>query len=146
MSGETGMKVHKVVLIIVDFDNLGADGVRDEINNMNYPNDCMSPAIMSIETKDIGEWAEDHPINKDIKSEASKLFPATHPGLETVPEGTMAVIRSLDDFQAEYKKYTRDNAPGNDYWSGKFLELIGSSRAIITRHRATQDKETQPPC
>jgi hypothetical protein len=64
----------------------------------------------------------------------NEIARATPPGLETVPEGTMAVIQSLDDFQVEYKKFTRDNAPGNDYWSGKFLALIGSARAILTRH------------
>jgi hypothetical protein len=72
-----------------------------------------------------------------VKSILSGVL-ANPPGLETVPEGTMAVIQSLDDFQVEYKKFTRDNAPGNDYWSGKFRALIGSARAILTRHRATQ--------
>ena len=132
MSGGTGMKVHKVVLIIVDFDKLGADGVRDEINNMNYPNDCMSPVIMSIETKDIGEWAEDHPINKDIKSEASKLFPPTPPGLETVPEGTTEAIGKA------FESLVRWIDDGSLYPSGKDSEAYAACQSILTRHRAPQ--------
>jgi hypothetical protein len=37
------VKVHRVVLAVIDFDRLGADGVVEEIENVRYPNDCRQP-------------------------------------------------------------------------------------------------------
>ena len=70
------MKAHIVVLGIIDFDNLGADGIKDEILNARFANDCMSPNVLEIQSVDIGEWREDMPINqsKTAASEWKKLF------------------------------------------------------------------------
>lgn len=59
------MKVHRVVLCIMDFDNLGAKEVEAVLQNMRYPNRCMSPKVIETDTRDIGEWNDDHPLNKD---------------------------------------------------------------------------------
>lgn len=55
------MKVHKVTLFIADFDDVGA-GIRDIIQDQRYPNHCISPKVVAIDTKEI-EWADDHPLN-----------------------------------------------------------------------------------
>lgn len=69
------VQVHKVVLLVVDHDNLGPEGLRQEIENVNYPNDCVSPGVMSIETREI-EWTDDHPLNlgRTQRAEFARLF------------------------------------------------------------------------
>jgi len=55
-------KVHKVILLIVDHDQLGADEVETVLENVRYPNDCLRPRVMSVETKEV-DWDDDHPLN-----------------------------------------------------------------------------------
>lgn len=70
------MKAYKVELLIVDHDNVGLDGIKEVIEDTKYPNYCISPNIMDIEEKDIGEWHDDHPLNllSKMESEYKKLF------------------------------------------------------------------------
>jgi len=56
-------KIHKVTLLIVDHDDLGADGVKDVIENVHYPNHCIGPSVMQVDTREV-EWTDDHPLNK----------------------------------------------------------------------------------
>ena len=58
------MKAYKVELLIIDFDDCGADEIEGIIENANYPNDFISPNILSIKEAEIGEWYDDHPLNK----------------------------------------------------------------------------------
>jgi len=70
------MKVYKVELLVIDFDGLGADGIKTEIENCNYPNDCISPRVQAITERDIGEWNDDNPLNSSITRDAEykRLF------------------------------------------------------------------------
>lgn len=70
------MKIHKIVLYVIDFDELGASDIKSEMENINYANDCISPKIVSIETKDIGKWSDKHPLNNPDKciAEFRKIF------------------------------------------------------------------------
>lgn len=56
-------KVHKVILLVVDHDNLGPDEVAGVLEHTRYPNDCMYPSVMAIETKEV-EWSDEHPLNR----------------------------------------------------------------------------------
>ena len=58
------MRVHKVVLMIVDHDDLGAEDVVCEIENVTYPNRCTNPRVASIVSIDV-DWDDSHPLNKD---------------------------------------------------------------------------------
>ena len=58
------MKAYKIEILVIDFDELGSESIVSEIENANYPNDCLSPKVKSIVEKDIGEWSDDHPLNK----------------------------------------------------------------------------------
>lgn len=49
------MEVHKVVLTILDTDEIGAEEILAVIENTRYPNRCIAPEVWSIETVDIGE-------------------------------------------------------------------------------------------
>lgn len=72
------MKVHKIVLTVIDFDEVGADGVRDVLENTKYPNHCISPTVRSVETRDCGEWSDAHPLNHGgtTDAEIDRLFGA----------------------------------------------------------------------
>ena len=56
-------KVHKVTLLVVDHDDLDAEGVEDAIVHTKYPNRCISPRVMDIETVEV-DWSDDHPLNR----------------------------------------------------------------------------------
>ena len=65
------MKVHRVVLYVIDFGRLGTGGVKDAIACARFANDCISPKIGDIQTRDIGKWSDEHPLNKRSVSEES---------------------------------------------------------------------------
>lgn len=69
------MKVFKIELLVIDFDGLGEEGVRHELTNVRYANDCISPNVKSIEARDI-EWSDDHPLNMRTTADAEfrRLF------------------------------------------------------------------------
>lgn len=70
------MKVHKVTICIVDHDQIGADGIAEVIENESWPNHCINPQVVDVETVDIGEWNDNHPLNNNrtFESTFNKLF------------------------------------------------------------------------
>jgi hypothetical protein len=70
------MKAYKVTLLIIDHDKLGKEAIVNEIENVRYPNRCLSPSVMSIQSREIGEWSDNHPLNfqSRYKAEFNKLF------------------------------------------------------------------------
>lgn len=70
------MKAYKFELLIVDHDRLGADQIKSVIENQRYPNYCISPYVMEIKERDIGEWEDSHPLNlfSKMKDEYDRLF------------------------------------------------------------------------
>lgn len=67
--------VYRIVLLVVDHDQCGADGVIDSIENARFPNRCISPSVMSIDTR-VVQWSDDHPLNKTSthRAEFRRLF------------------------------------------------------------------------
>lgn len=70
------MKVFKVTLSIIDHARVGAEGITGVIENAHYPNHCMSPTVVKIESRDIGEWHDDNLLNKRATADAEfeRLF------------------------------------------------------------------------
>ena len=64
------MQVHQIVAYVIDFDKLGAAGIRSTLEQTRFPNDCLHINVRSIETRDIGPWDDDHPLNKKPTAEA----------------------------------------------------------------------------
>lgn len=58
------MKARLVTVLIIDHDDMSEDSVMLNMENTRYPNDCISPKVLEIETFDIGEWDDDHPLNQ----------------------------------------------------------------------------------
>ena len=69
---KASMKIHRIVLYVIDFDGLGADGVKQELENTRFANDCISPDIAEIQTRDIGTWSDEHPLNKRATADAAR--------------------------------------------------------------------------
>lgn len=70
------MKAYKVTLLILDFDRLGEENIKLELENVNFPNDCISPTVMDIQEADIGEWEDSNPLNRSStqRAEFDRLF------------------------------------------------------------------------
>lgn len=70
------MKAHKITLLITDHDEVGEAEIRELLENGRYPNHCIDPKVMAFETAEIGEWHDDHPLNKFDQQEAEyqRLF------------------------------------------------------------------------
>lgn len=76
MSDETTpTNVYRIVLLVVDHDRCGVDGVKDALENARFPNRCISPAVMSIEERTV-DWSDEHPLNHydTEKAEFERLF------------------------------------------------------------------------
>ena len=61
-------KVFKIEVLVIDFDALGEDGVKDAIQNARFPNDCVSLDVKNIKCEEV-EWSDDHPLNMSATSE-----------------------------------------------------------------------------
>lgn len=69
------MKVHRITLYVIDHDGVGADGCKVTLENANYPNDCIWPHVISVQTAEIGEFHDDHPLNKPgAAAEVERIF------------------------------------------------------------------------
>jgi hypothetical protein len=70
------MNAFKVELVFVNFDGLSKEELASVIENTTYPNRCISPTVTRIMERDIGEWGDDHPLNKadTFDAELAKLF------------------------------------------------------------------------
>ena len=79
------MNVMKIVLAVVDFDDLGPCGVRRTIEEARYPNRCISPSVLSVDVRDIGEWEDSNPLNfkSSQHAEMDRLFCANEDSATT---------------------------------------------------------------
>ncbi len=71
------MKAYKIELLILDFDEIGERAITEVIENTRYPNRCINPKVKKIESRDIDEWHDDHPLNRHSTqdTEYQRLFP-----------------------------------------------------------------------
>ena len=69
------MKAYKVEVLIIDHDAVGSQEIQDLMEEVRYPNHCLSPSVMNIKSVDI-EWSDDHPLNlgDEMKEEYKRLF------------------------------------------------------------------------
>lgn len=58
------MKAYKLTFIVVDFENHGLEEILSEFENIRH----FTPSTLDTQGFDIGEWTEDHPLNRDIEN------------------------------------------------------------------------------
>lgn len=70
-------KAYKIEILIIDLEEVGLEEAASLIESANYPSDCIRPIVMTSKEADIGEWSDDHPLNKrnTIEQEYNRLFP-----------------------------------------------------------------------
>ena len=56
-------EVHKIELMVTDFDRLGAREVVATLEHTKYPNYCIGPRVVSIDTIEV-DWSDEHPLNQ----------------------------------------------------------------------------------
>ena len=54
------MKAHLITVLVVDFEDCGAEAVTDLL----VGNRRLSAQAIETKTADIGEWDDDHPLNR----------------------------------------------------------------------------------
>jgi hypothetical protein len=55
-------KVHRIVVSVLDLNDLGASEVVSVLEEARCPNDYVSLRVASIDTREV-EWTDDHPLN-----------------------------------------------------------------------------------
>jgi hypothetical protein len=72
------VNVYRVVILVVDHDQLGRNGLIENIEAARYPNRCVTPRVMQVDERTI-DWSDDHPLNQKGRSEFAfqKLFGRT---------------------------------------------------------------------
>ncbi len=75
------MKIYRVELLVIDYDGLSPDRIKSAFETAGYPNCGVSPDVMSIEGREIGEWQDSNPLNyKNTRdAEYARLFEKTDP-------------------------------------------------------------------
>lgn len=63
------MKAYKLTVLVVDHDEVG-DEISDMIECARYPNHAIAPRVIDIQSIDIGEWDDEHPLNYRDKQAA----------------------------------------------------------------------------
>jgi hypothetical protein len=58
------MKAHILTAVVIDHAGLGAKEVVEELHAANFPNDCIHPRVGKVETFELGEWDDYHPLNQ----------------------------------------------------------------------------------
>lgn len=56
------MRAYKLTVLVVDHDSVGEE-IAEMIEDARYPNHCISPSVIDIQSVDIGEWDDSHPLN-----------------------------------------------------------------------------------
>ncbi len=63
------MKAYKLEVLVIDHENMGMDEIIREIENAKYS--C--PQVKGVYTVDIGQWEDDHPLNKGATCQQTYL-------------------------------------------------------------------------
>ena len=84
-------KVHRVEILIVDHDDLGADGIRQVLESTRYPNHCISPQVAAVQTREV-DWTDGHPLNQKRSWRAAFAALFANPPQQTQAAGYSVFI------------------------------------------------------
>jgi len=54
------MKAYKIEVLVIDFEDLGEEDAKYQLGNMRH----LDVKVVDSKKVDIGEWDDDHPLNK----------------------------------------------------------------------------------
>lgn len=55
-------KVYRIVVCIIDHEDVGAESSARMIVDARYPARCISPHVLDVEERQV-EWSDEHPLN-----------------------------------------------------------------------------------
>lgn len=58
------MRAYKITLLFLDFEDVGPQEAKSLIENARLPNHISPGKVMDLQEADIGEWSDEHPLNK----------------------------------------------------------------------------------
>ena len=102
------MKAFKFTLLFLDHDEVGIEEAQSLIENARLPNHISAGTIVAAEEADIGEWEDDHPLNRldTLRAEFDRLFPA--PASTESEDALRAQIKKL---QAQLVDWAKGDRP-----------------------------------
>ena len=68
------MKAYRIEVLVIDFEEIGGEVIAELMERVRYPNDCVSPLVMSQQEADIGTWSDDHALNHGSSSHGVENF------------------------------------------------------------------------
>ena len=70
------MQMVELVVTVINFDNVPLDELKYYLESAHYPNRCIAPKVQATRVRDIGEWSDDHLLNKAETADAEyhRLF------------------------------------------------------------------------
>lgn len=54
--------VYIVAIAIIDHDQLGEEEIKSVLENTKYPNYCINPKVLEVNSQSV-DWSDDHPLN-----------------------------------------------------------------------------------
>jgi hypothetical protein len=54
------MKAYKLEVLVIDFENIGDAEIVNLLEDLDY----IYPSVKDVKCVDIGDWHDDHPLNK----------------------------------------------------------------------------------
>ena len=89
------MKAYKVEVLVLDFDGYGDDSIVVELEDNNF-----STRVMKIESADIGDWSDEHPLNyqKTSLQKYEELFQNKNNNISKILVSTIEEWRARKGF------------------------------------------------
>ena len=93
------MKAYRIELLVIDFDGIGGDEIQAVLEAERFPNDCINLKIQRVDSRDIGDWTDDHPLNRAETSSAEyeRLFGADRLAEEKAREREERLVKLLEE-------------------------------------------------
>lgn len=130
------MKAYKIEILVIDYnDELNEEEIKNVIENQRYPNHCMSPEVKKIESRDIGEWHDDHSLNlhNEADEEYNRLFEK-----EIVMGHCGSKKIELLDKAFEIISQYGTTAVDSDYWYEDCEKWVEQYKAIVKKNNDSQ--------
>lgn len=127
------MKAYKLELLVIDFENYGPESLSVIAENARG----LDPTVMSIEGRDIGEWTDDHPLNKHDTAEAEykRLFaPVSAP-----TAGERQSIADDPEFNELLAAFGHNWTEGDEKQAGSRAALIAHIDTLLQGARSAGD-------
>jgi hypothetical protein len=132
-------KVHLMTVLLIDHDDLGAEGTEQVLEDARYPNDCLYPTVLNTQTQEV-DWDDDHPLNstQHVAQAVADLFPSvTHAAIAEAEErGRREGSRSdcLDAIHAEgwmRLAVERERDAANDALGLAYQRALQAAAAVV---------------